>query len=102
MSRFGLDGGVFLLGLLTGCTLGPCGAGCADDGRIESEVRAALAREPALGAPNQVDVQTRRRIVYLTGLVDTPFEQQLAESIARSVPGVARVSDAIGLSGNAR
>ena len=88
---------------LGGCAVfGPCGQDCRDDARIEAAVRAALARDATLGAPNEVDVQTRHHVVYISGLVDTPFERELAESIARGVPGVTSVSDSIGLAGNAR
>ncbi len=52
----------------------------ARDARITSEVRALIAQNGSLEAPNQVDVQSRNGVVYLHGLVDTPFEQALAGS----------------------
>jgi len=50
-----------------------------------------------LEPPNLIDVQTLDRVVYLYGLVDTDLERQLAESVARTAPGVVRVVDSIGL-----
>jgi osmotically-inducible protein OsmY len=88
---------------LGSCALtGTCSApACRDDRTITQQVQAALAKQPDLQAPNQVYVQTRHHVVYLSGLVDTPFQRQAAESLAASVPGVTRVANGIGLSGNA-
>jgi osmotically-inducible protein OsmY len=44
-------------------------------------------------------VQTLDHVVYLNGVVDTPFEQRLAESVAGEAAGVKRVVNNIGLSG---
>ncbi len=71
----------------------------ARDARITSEVKALIAENGALDAPNQIDVQSRDGVVYLHGLVDTPFEQALAASLARQVRGVSRVENLIGISG---
>ncbi len=46
-------------------------------------------------------VQTVDHVVYLDGLVDTPFQQQLAASVAREAAGVVRVVNSISVS-NAR
>jgi osmotically-inducible protein OsmY len=82
--------------------MGPCTApDCKDDRALTQQVKAALAKQPDLQAPNHVYVQTRDHVVYLSGLVDTPFQRQAAESLAASVPGVTRVANGIGLSGNA-
>jgi osmotically-inducible protein OsmY len=37
------------------------------------------------------------KVVYLTGLVNSPREQQLATLVAREAPGVAGVVNSIGL-----
>jgi osmotically-inducible protein OsmY len=47
-------------------------------------------------------VQTLNHVVYLTGLVDTDLERQMAESVALEAKGVAKVVNSIGLSGGAR
>jgi len=89
--------------LAGGCELvGHCTSSvCVEDRQITREVQARFSGAPELQAPNQVQVQSRRHVVYLTGLVDTPFEQQMAQSLAAQVPGVTRVDNAIALSGNA-
>jgi osmotically-inducible protein OsmY len=99
--------GLALIGLsaLGGC--GPyaasekCGfAGCPGDAAITAEVRRLFAEHPALGPPNLIDAQAIDHVVYLTGLLDTDVERQLAESTAREAKGVTRVVDSIGLSSN--
>ena len=78
-----------------------CGlAGCPGDREISAKVRAVFAAHPALEPPNLIDVQTLDRVVYLSGIVDTDLERAMAESFARTVSGVDRVVDSIGLSGN--
>jgi osmotically-inducible protein OsmY len=92
---------ILAVGVLAGCaTYEKCGfRGCPGDARITAEVQALLDQNPPLGAPNTVYVQTLDRVVYLSGLVDTPFEQRLAESVAGEAAGVTRVVNNIGLSG---
>jgi len=52
------------------------------DRAITARVRALLEQYPSLQAPNHVTVQTVRRVVYLRGLVSTPYQQLLAGSVA--------------------
>jgi len=52
-----------------------------------------------LQPPNLIQVQTLDHVVYLSGLVDTDFQQQMAQSVALQAPGVSRVVNSIGLSG---
>jgi osmotically-inducible protein OsmY len=65
-------------------------------------VRALFDQHPALEPPNLLEVQTLNHVVYLTGLVDTDLERQMAESVALEAKGVAKVVNSIGLSGGAR
>jgi osmotically-inducible protein OsmY len=88
--------------------LGSAAAACASlaapdarDARITADVKARLAQYPELQAPNSLDVQTLHRVVYLHGLMGTPFEIHLASSVASQVSGVRRVENLIGLE-NAR
>jgi osmotically-inducible protein OsmY len=92
---------IFLTGVLSGCTtFGKCGlGGCPGDADITAQVDKLLAQHPALQPPNLIQVQTLDRVVYLSGLVDTDFQQQMAQSVALQVPGVSRVVNSIGLSG---
>jgi BON domain-containing protein len=89
---------------VAGCaSLERCGTeGCPDDRRITAHVRALFDQHPSLEAPNLVTVQTVHQVVYLRGLVDTPYQQQLATYLAGQAAGVARVVNLIGLSGDAR
>ena len=94
-----------LLTVLSGCSsvavFRQCGfAGCPGDGEITAKVHTEFSRHAALEAPNLIDVQTLAGVVYLTGIVDTDLERQMAEEYARSVRGVERVVDSIGLSGS--
>jgi len=67
---------------------------CTADRAISSEVGSQFARYPSLSA-NTVRIQTLRRVVYLTGTVDTDVERLLAVSLAGDVQGVTRVVDSI-------
>ena len=72
------------------------GARCARC-RITAEVSARLSQYPELQAPNSLDVQTLHQVVYLRGLMATPFQISLASSVAAEVSGVRRVENLIGL-----
>lgn len=83
---------VCLTAALTGCaTFGKCGLReCTADAKISDEVRTLLAQSPAFGA-NQISVQTIHGVVYLRGLVSTPYLIAEAESIAEQAQGVTDV-----------
>ena len=83
---------VCLTAALTGCAaFGKCGLReCADDAKISDEVRTLLAQSPAFEA-NQISVQTVNGVVYLRGLVSTPYLIGEAQSIAEQAPGVTDV-----------
>jgi osmotically-inducible protein OsmY len=85
--------------LLSSCAVyEKCGfSGCPGDKKITAEVETLFAEHPALEAPNELHIQTLDRVVYLTGLVNSPREQQLATLIAREAPGVTNVVNSIGL-----
>ena len=86
--------------LLLGSALCACAAFTepdARDARITADVTARLAQYPELQAPNTLDVQTLHGVVYLRGLMATPFEIGLAGSVAGQVSGVRRVENLIGL-----
>jgi osmotically-inducible protein OsmY len=78
-----------------------CGfAGCPEDASLASEVQQRLSQHAVLQPPNLLRVQAHDHIVYLYGLVDTQLEREIAESVARETPGVIKVVDSIGISGN--
>jgi osmotically-inducible protein OsmY len=95
--------GVFLaLGLfcsMSGCaTFAKCGLrGCPGDAKITAEVQTLFDQHPALEAPNELHIQTLDKVVYLTGMVNSPREQVLATLVAREAPGVSGVVNSIGL-----
>jgi len=88
-------------GALAGCAVyEKCGvSGCPGDAEITAQVQALFAKHPELEPPNLLQVQTLNHVVYLTGVVDTDYEQQMAEIVARQAPGVTKVINSIGLSG---
>jgi osmotically-inducible protein OsmY len=93
---------VLLTVALSGCAVyKKCGfEGCSGDAKIAADVRALFQQHPVLEPPNLLTVQTLDRVVYLYGLVDTDYERELAELVARQAPGVAKVVNSIGISGN--
>ena len=88
-----------LSGCATYATYQKCGfGGCPGDAAITEDVRALFERHPALEPPNLVNIQTLDRVVYLSGVVDTDLEREMAQAVALQAPGVARVVNSIGLS----
>jgi osmotically-inducible protein OsmY len=71
--------------------------GCPGDPEITARVKALLDQHVELRAPNQVDVQTLQRVVYLTGQVSTDLQRQIAQSVAGSAAGVKKVVNNIAL-----
>jgi len=92
---------LILTGTLSACAAyRKCGfAGCPGDAKITADVRALFHQHPALEPPNLLNVQTFDHVVYLSGIVDTDLERQIAESVALQATGAARVVNSIGLSG---
>jgi osmotically-inducible protein OsmY len=84
---------------LTACVaVGDCGfSECPPDAQISAAVRALLAQSPALGAPNLISVRTRRGVVYLQGLVSTPYQIAAAGSAAAQAPGVISVENLLAI-----
>jgi osmotically-inducible protein OsmY len=87
--------GLIIAGALSGCaTFEKCGfKGCPGDAKITADVNALFDQHPELGT--SINVQTLDHVVYLYGLVDTPFESEIAKSVAVEAPGVARVVSTI-------
>jgi hyperosmotically inducible protein len=65
-----------------------------DDGVITSKVKTALFRDPDVSSL-QVNVETYKGQVQLSGFVDTSQQKTTAEQIARSVPGAKSVTNSI-------
>jgi osmotically-inducible protein OsmY len=90
---------ICLAAALTGCAaFGRCGLReCPADAKISAQVRALLAQSPALGVPNLISVQTTHGVVYLRGLVSTPYQIAEAGSIAEQAPGVTDVQNLLSI-----
>jgi osmotically-inducible protein OsmY len=84
---------------LTGCVaFGKCGMReCAADAQISAEVRSLFAQSPALGAPNLISVQTLHSVIYLRGLVSTPYQIAEAGSLAARAPGASGVENLLSI-----
>jgi len=66
-----------------------------DNARITAQVKSAIAQRRDLQAPNQIYVETRNHVVYLSGRVYTGLSSDDASEIARKVPGVTGVVSTI-------
>jgi hyperosmotically inducible protein len=79
------------------------GTGCAtssrhdsaeqiDDTTITAGVKAAIVKEPVLKA-SEIDVETSKGIVQLSGYVSSPDDVATAASVARTVKGVKSIKN---------
>ncbi|MEE9120359.1 MAG: BON domain-containing protein [Syntrophobacteria bacterium] len=100
--------GLFLTLMATGCATALIGAGATggykvatdernasgmwDDSAITTKVKAKLLKDPHTTA-FQMDVDTLEGNVFLTGVVETKEESRRAVEIAKSVPGVRKVTN---------
>lgn len=67
-----------------------------DDSSITTRVKKAIFDEPSLKV-TQINVETYKGVVQLSGFVDTPAQIGTAASVARAVNGVASVKNDIRL-----
>ena len=65
------------------------------DREIRAEVVSRIGDEPALRTEN-INVQTSDGNVYLHGAVTSRIDSERAEAVARTVPGVKEVYNALG------
>jgi osmotically-inducible protein OsmY len=63
-----------------------------DDSAVTTKVKAAFVKDDAVKARN-IDVQTFKGVVQLSGFVDTPYQKQRAGDIAGGVAGVRSVQN---------
>lgn len=94
-----IAGGLFFIQAQTGC------AGTAtrestgeyiDDAAVTTKVKAALVKDPLVKALD-VQVETFKGTVQLSGFVDTAEQKAQAERVAASVTGVQSVRNNIAL-----
>ena len=80
---------------MSGCTtVGQCTSQqCSADATISDAVRSLIAQAPEFGGANQISLQTVSGVVYLRGLLSTPYQVSEAGSIAQRAPGVVAVQN---------
>jgi len=67
------------------------------DAKLSAEVRTLFEQSPALEAPNLISVQTHAGVVYLRGLVSTPYQLEEAASLAAQAPGAAHIENLLSI-----
>jgi osmotically-inducible protein OsmY len=90
--------GILLAGVLSACSVTSgreSGGQYVDDASITTKVKTQIASDVGLTPANQIHVETSRKVVQLSGFVDTPAHKAEAESIARGVEGVEGVQNNI-------
>lgn len=63
-----------------------------DDSVITTKVKAAIFNEPTLKA-SEINVETYRGVVQLSGFVNSPDDERKAIEVARNIEGVKSVKD---------
>jgi len=83
--------------ILPGCAVFPRSSNPAVDRAITADVETRFGQNAELEVPNQLNVQTINRVVYLNGLVATGLQRRDAELMADQVQGVDKVVNSIGV-----
>jgi hyperosmotically inducible protein len=89
---------VLLAGALSACSMTSgreSGDEYVDDATITTKVKTQLASDVGLTPANQIHVETSKRVVQLSGFVDSAAHKAEAESVARGVEGVVGVENSI-------
>jgi osmotically-inducible protein OsmY len=89
-----------LAALLLGGALGGCASGpkqesvgqYVDDAAVTAGVKAAIVKEPTLKA-SEINVETYKGIVQLSGFVSSAENVATASAVARTVKGVKSVKN---------
>lgn len=88
---------VVLLASVLGCSAQPQSAGSyVDDSWITTKVKSAILEDPSLKVA-QINVETYKGVVQLSGFVDSAESRDKAVALARSVKGVSSVKNAMQL-----
>lgn len=88
---------VLIATILTGCATAPKRESTGqylDNSAITLKVKSQLLADPDVKS-YPITVNTYKGVVQLSGFVDTYTQERKAVQIARSVPGVAGVDDAL-------
>ena len=92
---------VLLAAALFGCRTNSSPEQQVRDLKITTDVKAKLASDEGLSTVPNISVNSTNGVVTLSGQVDSDAAKAKAESIARSVPNVARVVDNLQVAANA-
>jgi len=90
---------VLIVALAMGCASTPKHEGTGeyvDDTVINTKVKAAVFNEPSLKSA-EINVETFKGVVQLSGFVSSQADINKAVEVARSVPGVKSVKNAMRL-----
>lgn len=93
-----LASAALLAGALSACSVTSgreTGDQYVDDATITTKVKTQLASDVGLTPANQIHVETMKRVVQLSGFVDSAAHKAEAESVARGVEGVEGVNNSI-------
>jgi hyperosmotically inducible periplasmic protein len=93
-----ITGAVLMVAALSACSVTSgreSGNEYVDDATITTKVKTSLASDVGLTPANQIHVETSKRVVQLSGFVDSAAHKAEAESVARGVEGVTNVQNSI-------
>ena len=65
-----------------------------DDAAITAKVKGKMAKDPVVKAM-QIDVETFKGVVQLSGFVDNPEQAKRAVALAKQVNGVSKVKNSL-------
>ena len=84
-------------GALAACATDPASGSAASssDAKITQNIEAQIDKRPDLAPPEEIEVQTKNHVVYLSGLVDSGVAGENAELVARQTNGVTDVINMI-------
>src|SRR4030095_2166579 len=92
-----LLGALMASAVVVGCSSAPTqqpAGEAVDDGVVTAKVKAALVADPVTKA-HQINVETFKGTVQLSGFVETAEARTRALQLARDVEGVRKVKDAM-------
>jgi osmotically-inducible protein OsmY len=71
--------------------------GNPDDGRITADLLRTIAEHRELAPPNEIYINTRDHVVYLSGVAISSLSKDEAEEVALQSPGVTGVVSTMGV-----
>ena len=90
-----LSGILLALVLLTACRTNVTPEQQVRDAEIVTRVKAKMAQEMGAGTLTNISVNSTNGVVTLSGQVDTAARKERAATIAKSIPNVTSVNNAL-------